>query len=76
MIELSSLREREEAAARVLAQLRAIDLPDEHPARDTLAQAIILAEEYWRVAQAATVAATDAQSKRHPDDYWSARWRT
>ena len=76
MTDLSALHEREDAAARALAQLRGITLPADHPAHPSLAQAIGLAEQYWREAQAETIAATDAQPRHHPDDYWSARWRT
>lgn len=68
-------REREEVAARALAQLRAITLPNAHPAVASLAEAIALAERYWHEAQAAVIAAERDQAKPHPEDYWSARWR-
>ncbi len=76
MTDLATVREREEIAARALAQLRAIILPDEHPAAASLAAAIALAESYWREAQVAVSAAEGDRARPHPEDYWSARWRT
>ena len=78
MTELQTIQEREREAARACAGLRAASttLPAAHPARTLLEEAIAVAEQHHREAQDALSAAERAQHRRHPDDYWSARWRT
>lgn len=78
MTELAAIQEEERAAARALAGLRAAaaTLPADHPSVTLLDEALSIAERHHRAAQEALTAAERAQTKRHPDDYWSARWRT
>ena len=80
MSETAPLVARERAAARALDQLRAVaaDLPDAHPAAPLLAAAVAVAERHRGELRDAVEAEQRQQAagSPHPDDYWSARWRT
>jgi hypothetical protein len=79
MTELATIQEHERAAARALEGLRAAaaTLPPDHPSVAPLDEALAIAERHHRAVQEALNAAERAQTKaQHPDDYWSARWRT
>jgi hypothetical protein len=52
-------------------------LPADHPSATLLDEAIAVAEQHHHAAQEARSAVEREQTERqHPDDYWSARWRT
>lgn len=77
MTDHTELTAREHEALLALEQIRAAvaAIPDNHPTAAPLAKTLALAEEHWRECQVAAKA-TGRNESTHPDDYWSARWRT
>ncbi len=85
MTEQAELIAQEREALLALEQIRAAvaAIPPGHPPTRPLAEALTLAERHWQECQNALVAATKAiedmiedTGADHPNDYWSARWRT
>ncbi len=81
MAEQIELVAREHEALLALENIRATvaAIPHNHPAAASLAEALALAEGHWhdcRVALAAATKALEGIGANHPNDYWSARWRT